>query len=83
MKQFPAGEGGVDYGKLFLVPAGMGAVAAVCLLLFFHPPATAPPTIPASPNPKAPTPPLPDSHTDPILIYGHETTRHQATNPRL
>jgi nucleoside transporter len=28
----------VDYHKLFLVPAGMGLVAALILLLFFHPP---------------------------------------------
>jgi MFS family permease len=29
---------GVDFGKLFLVPAGIAAVAALLLLLFFHPP---------------------------------------------
>jgi hypothetical protein len=31
-------EGHVDYQKLFLVPAGVALVAAVLLLLFFHPP---------------------------------------------
>ncbi|MBL8850711.1 MAG: MFS transporter [Planctomycetaceae bacterium] len=46
MDMFKTADGGVDYHKLFLVPAGMGAVAAICLLLFFHPPKAGAPNDP-------------------------------------
>ena len=46
MEMFPTTDGGVDYDKVFLVPAGMGAVAAICLLLFFHPPKAGAPNDP-------------------------------------
>jgi nucleoside transporter len=39
--QFTA-DGHVDYRTLFLVPSGTAAVAAVLLLLFFHPPKSGP-----------------------------------------
>ncbi|HWY88152.1 MAG TPA: MFS transporter [Gemmataceae bacterium] len=49
---FPAGSG-VDFSKLFLVPAGTALFAAILLLLFFHPPAKAAPSedLPAEPVP--------------------------------
>ena len=39
-KLFP-GDNGVDFGKLFLVPAGVAFAAALFLFLFFRPPAKA------------------------------------------
>jgi nucleoside transporter len=40
--------GGVDFHRLFLVPAGVGFASAVCLFLFFRPPARGERTRPAA-----------------------------------
>lgn len=40
--------GGVDFPKLFLVPAGLGLVAAVLLLVAFHPTSKKPPAVAAA-----------------------------------
>jgi MFS family permease len=42
MARWTDAAGAVDYKTLFLVPAGMSAVAALLLLAFFNPPQRAP-----------------------------------------
>jgi nucleoside transporter len=46
---YKVGEG-VDFQRLFLVPAGVAVVAALLLLVFFHPPTRAEPTLKESPD---------------------------------
>jgi nucleoside transporter len=46
MERFQTADGAVDYSRLFLVPAAMGFVAALCLLIFFHPPTAGAPNDP-------------------------------------
>jgi len=46
MKRFELAGGAIDYSKLFLVPAALGFIAALCLLIFFHPPSTGAPNDP-------------------------------------
>ena len=41
-RRLPLAGGGVDFSRLFLVPAGIGLVAAIMLFLGFHPDKTEP-----------------------------------------
>jgi MFS family permease len=45
---------GVDFSKLFLAPAAVAIVAALVLLVFFHPPAKAPEVPKETPPPVDP-----------------------------
>jgi nucleoside transporter len=48
-KVYEVAPGKVDFQQLFLVPAGVAIVAALVLLVFFHPPETAKAKIPSEP----------------------------------
>jgi nucleoside transporter len=44
--RYPTADGAIDFRSLYLVPAAGAVIAAICLLLFFHPPAAGAPNDP-------------------------------------